>query len=61
MKYVVTETAPVRVAGRRVKAGEPIELTDLAASYERAAGHVAPFEEPSKPSETPSKSSKAKA
>lgn len=40
MQYVVTKAAPPRVAGRRVKAGDTIELTDAAARYEFQAGHI---------------------
>lgn len=60
MKYTVTETAPPRVAGRRVQAGDTIELTDTAARYEFQAGHIksassqveAAVEAPSKASKT---------
>jgi hypothetical protein len=53
MKYVVTDTAPPRVAGRRVKAGDTIELTDKAARYELTACHIKPLlEETSNPVET---------
>lgn len=52
MKYVVTEIAPARIAGRRVQAGDTIELTDTAARYEKTAGHIRLFEETSKPVET---------
>lgn len=56
MKYIVTETAPGRVAGRRVKAGDTIELTDTAARYERTAGHIVPAPaEPETGLEAPSK------
>lgn len=64
MKYVVTETAPSRVAGRRVKAGDTIELTETAARYELTALHITPFKETSKAAETTteptSKATKAK-
>lgn len=50
-KYTVTDTAPPRVAGRRIKPGDSLELTDRAAAYELTAGHIRPFEEPSKASE----------
>lgn len=60
MKYVVTDTAPSRVAGRRVKAGDTIELTETAARYELTAQHIEPFKETSKPPETtPEPASKA--
>lgn len=61
MQYVVTDIAPPRVAGRRVKAGDTIELTDAAARYERQAGHIKPVStEPGAAIEAASKPGKAK-
>jgi len=40
--YIVTDMAPMRVAGRRVKAGERLLLTDGEAISEVMAGHVRP-------------------
>ncbi|PIO98582.1 hypothetical protein [Pleomorphomonas carboxyditropha] len=61
MKYFVTDTAPPRVAGRRVKAGDTIELTDTAARYEAQAGHIRlASSEAETAVETPSKASKTK-
>lgn len=47
-KFTVTATAPSRVAGRRVKPGDSLEITDRGAAYELIAGHIRPFEEPLK-------------
>lgn len=56
LKYLVTETAPTEVAGRRVKAGDILELTEPVARYEVLQGFLKPFEEPSKePAEVPAK------
>lgn len=40
--YVVTEKAPPRVAGKRVKAGDSITLTDDQARGELLALHIRP-------------------
>lgn len=40
--YVVTETAPLRVAGKRVTAGDTITLTDDQARGELLALHIRP-------------------
>lgn len=40
--YVVTEKAPPRVAGKRVKAGDSITLTDDQARAELLALHIRP-------------------
>lgn len=40
--YVVTETAPARVAGRRVKDGDTIELSEEEARGELLALHIRP-------------------
>lgn len=40
--YIVTEKAPMRVAGRRVKAGDSITLTDDQARAELLALHIRP-------------------
>lgn len=47
-KYQVTEKAPIEVAGRRVKAGDVIELTEPVARYEVLQGFLVPFEAASK-------------
>lgn len=38
--YIVTDKAGPKVAGRVVKAGDPLELTDLEAAYERQLGTI---------------------
>lgn len=43
--YVVTETAPIRVAGRRVKAGDVLRMTDDEARGELLALHITPVEQ----------------
>ncbi|MFN3440843.1 MAG: hypothetical protein ACK4Z3_00425 [Rhizobium rosettiformans] len=40
--YIVTEKAPPRVAGKRVKAGDSITLTDDQARGELLALHIRP-------------------
>ncbi|MFN3440959.1 MAG: hypothetical protein ACK4Z3_01005 [Rhizobium rosettiformans] len=40
--YIVTEKAPPRVAGKRVKAGDSITLTDDQARAELLALHIRP-------------------
>lgn len=40
--YVVTETAPARVAGRRVKAGDTLRLSEHEALAEELAQHISP-------------------
>lgn len=40
--YVVTETAPTRVAGRRVKVGDTLRLTEHEALAEELAQHIRP-------------------
>jgi len=40
--YVVTENAPSRVAGRRVKAGDTLELTEYEARAELQQLHILP-------------------
>lgn len=40
--YVVTETAPARVAGRRVKAGDTLRLSEHEALAEEIAQHISP-------------------
>ncbi len=40
--YIVTDTAPLRVAGRRVKAGDTIELSEEEARGELIALHIRP-------------------
>ncbi|MDH7802238.1 MULTISPECIES: hypothetical protein [unclassified Rhizobium] len=40
--YVVTETAPARVAGRRVKAGDTLRLSEHEALAEELAQHIRP-------------------
>lgn len=47
-KYLVTEAAPIEVAGRRVSPGDVLELTEPQARYELLQGFVEPFEAPSK-------------
>lgn len=48
LKYSVTETAPIEVAGRRVSPGDVLELTEPQARYELLQGFIEPFEAPSK-------------
>lgn len=48
--YIVTEKAPMRVAGRRVKAGDRLLLTDGEALSEVMAGHVRLASEEGQPS-----------
>lgn len=50
--YVVTEKAPARVAGKRVKAGDSITLTDDQARGELLALHIRP-EDPKQKAEAP--------
>ena len=40
--YVVTDKAPPYVAGRRVKAGDPLELTEYEARAELQQLHILP-------------------
>ncbi len=40
--YVVTETAPTRVAGRRVKVGDTLRLSEHEALAEELAQHIRP-------------------
>lgn len=40
--YVVTETAPARVAGRRVKAADTLRLSEYEALAEELAQHIRP-------------------
>jgi len=40
--YVVTDKAPSYVAGRRVKAGDPLELTEYEARAELQQLHILP-------------------
>lgn len=40
--YVVTEKAPMRVAGRRVQAGDVLQLTEAEARGELLALHIRP-------------------
>lgn len=44
LKYLVTEKAPIEVAGRRVKAGDVLSLTEPVARYEVLQGFLAPVE-----------------
>ena len=41
-EYLVTDTAPSRVASRRVKAGDTIQLTEAEARGELLALHIKP-------------------
>lgn len=41
-EYLVTKTAPSRVAGRRVKAGDTVRLTEAEARGELLALHIEP-------------------
>ena len=40
--YIVTDKAPMRVAGRRVAAGDRLLLSDAEALSEQTAGHIRP-------------------
>lgn len=52
-KFVVTEKAGPKVAGRRVKAGETIELGELESAHELRTGAIADTtaQAPTKPDE----------
>lgn len=47
--YIVTDTAPMRVAGRRVAAGDRLVLSEAEALSERTAGHIRPEGLPARP------------
>lgn len=49
MDYIVAEKAPPRVAGRRVKAGETIRLTEEQARSELLALHILPAQHAADP------------
>jgi hypothetical protein len=46
--YIVTDVASPYVAGKRVKAGQKIQLTDRQAKYELDRGNITP-DEPTPP------------
>lgn len=45
LNYRVTEKAPIEVAGRRVKAGDVLQLTEPVARYEVLQGFLVPFDD----------------
>ncbi|CAH0339573.1 hypothetical protein [Rhizobium sp. CECT 9324] len=50
LDYVVTDRAPMKVAGRRVKAGETLRLSEDEARGELLALHITPKVATSEPS-----------
>lgn len=54
-RYTVTDRAPPKVAGRRVQAGDVLDLSETEARHEVLAGHIRAVEEGSEGSQSPSK------